>query len=270
MSELAISNLAWNAAEDDAVAAVLRDAGVQAVEIAPTKVWPKPLEASLDDVRQYRRTWEDRGLRIAAMQSLLFGQPDLRVLGSGDEQRETIAYLKRITEIAAELGAGPLVFGSPRNRLRGSMPINEAMDRCAPLFRELGDYADGVGACVCLEPNPPQYGCDFIITSDEGAELVRMVDSPGFALHLDLTCMVMAGEDPHQALARHRDLVRHSHVSAPKLGPVQFADVQTWMRTLDQAKAGWRGTRAMASIEMIPASDGDTIGAVRRAVSKAS
>ena len=70
-----------------------------------------------------------------------------------------------------------------------------------------------------------------------------------------------------EAIVRHKDLVRHSHVSAPRLGPVHFHDVRTWMRTLDDTRASWRGVRAMASIEMIPPPDGNAVGAVRRAVS---
>ena len=270
MTELAISNLAWDAHHDEAVAEVLREAGVRCIEIAPTKVWSKPLEAPMDAVRQYRRAWENRGLRIVALQSLLFGRLDLSVLGSPTVQRQTIDYLKGIITIAAELGAGPLVFGSPKNRRRGDMSLTDAMDRCAPLFRELGDYAGSLDTCLCLEPNPPQYGCDFITTSDEAAELVQMVDSPGFALHLDLTCMEMAGEDPAEAIHRHRSLIRHFHVSAPQLGPVRFASTTVWMRQLDEAQAEWRGIRPIVSVEMVSAPDGDPVGAVRQAVSAAA
>ncbi len=44
--KLAISNIAWEAKDDELVAALMREHGVDGVEIAPTVHWPSPLEAS--------------------------------------------------------------------------------------------------------------------------------------------------------------------------------------------------------------------------------
>ena len=48
--------------------------GVRGVEIAPTKWRARPFDASADEIAEYRRSWEDRGLRIVSLQSLLFGR----------------------------------------------------------------------------------------------------------------------------------------------------------------------------------------------------
>ncbi|MGH7222535.1 MAG: sugar phosphate isomerase/epimerase family protein, partial [Gemmataceae bacterium] len=74
---LAISNIAWPAGEDDAVAPLLHTHGVEGVELALTKVWPEPLEAMAAEVRAYRHSWEKQGPLIAALQALLFGKPHL-------------------------------------------------------------------------------------------------------------------------------------------------------------------------------------------------
>src|SRR4051812_46579534 len=111
---LAISNIAWPSGDDAVVAPLLVEHGAEGVELAPTKVWPRPLEASAAEVRAYRAWWERRGLRLVALQALLFGRPDLTLFGDPATRRRTVDYLKGMISLAAALGAGPLVFGAPR------------------------------------------------------------------------------------------------------------------------------------------------------------
>src|SRR4051812_10329496 len=51
---LAISNIAWPVGADDEAAPLLNAHGVEGVELALTKIWPEPLDASAADVRAYR------------------------------------------------------------------------------------------------------------------------------------------------------------------------------------------------------------------------
>ena len=85
---LAVSNIAWPADQDAAVAGVLRDLGVTGIEVAPTKVWPRPLEASPTEIEDYRAFWEARGFEIVAAQALLFGRPDLTLFESEAARRQ--------------------------------------------------------------------------------------------------------------------------------------------------------------------------------------
>jgi D-psicose/D-tagatose/L-ribulose 3-epimerase len=246
--KLALSNIAWEPSEDEAVARVLLDHGFQGVEIAPTKVWPKPLESTRDDRAAYRRQWEERGLRIVAMQSLLFGHPEFKLFEDPASRAPMATYLKAIIDLAADLGAGALVFGSPGNRKRGSMPEAEAFEIATSFFRDLGRHAASAGVTFCIEPNPPAYGCDFVQTSTEGAALVQAVDSVGFGLHLDAAGMRLAGEEPHIAAGTQFDLIRHFHVSAPQLGPVGSGDVG-WYEPIATTLRD-RGYARWVSVEM--------------------
>ena len=89
-TRLAVSNIAWEPQENDAVAEVLRREGVNGVEIAPTKWRARPFDATAEEIAEYRRGWEDRGLRIVSLQSLLFGRPELQLFGS-DAVRAALA-----------------------------------------------------------------------------------------------------------------------------------------------------------------------------------
>lgn len=215
--KLAVSNIAWPAGCDSAAAELLRRHGATGVEIAPTMVWPKPLDASEAEIRAHRAFWEQRGLSVVALQALLFGRPDLTLFETTERRERTFAYLDRIMWIGELLGAGVLVFGSPKNRRIGERPLIEAHTEAVEFFRRIGDRATRRQLVFCIEPNPPEYGCDFIATTAEGAKLVAAIGHPGLGLHLDAGGLALSGETAADAgMVRPR----HFHISEPHLKPI--------------------------------------------------
>jgi sugar phosphate isomerase/epimerase len=212
---ITVSNIAWDPSEDDAVAEVLRREGVLGVEIAPTKWRDKPLDATAAEIASYRRAWADRGLEISSLQALLFGRPDLQLFGPS--RRDLADYLRRVIELGAGLGARALVFGSPRNRLRGSLSLTEAMASATEFFSDVADYAAGHGVVIAIEANPPEYGGDFVTRTSEAAELCRAVASAGVGVNGDLGGITMSGDDPVSTLESVRDCLVHFHASEPNL-----------------------------------------------------
>ncbi len=260
---LSISNLAWAPERDEEVAVLLRRLGVGGVELAPTKVWPRPVEASAREVRDYRRFWESRGIRIVALQALLFGRPDLLLFGSAEGRRDLADYLAGLVRLAAALGAGVLVFGSPKNRQAGSLPAADAERVAIDFFRRVGAVARGAGTAVCLEANPEAYGCDFITRAAQAGRLVEAVGEPGFGLHLDAGGMALCGEPPGPVLRRFGHLTRHFHVSEPHLtvvgeGGADHAAFANALRSVPYA--GW------VSIEMKQPDDADVLGRLEEAL----
>jgi len=247
--KLAMSAIAWEPPEDEAAALILREHGFEGVELAPTKIFPRPDAATDAEVAACREAWERRGLRVVAMQALLFGRPELTVFGEARER--TLEYLSGVARLGARLGAGALVFGSPRNRARGALPAAEAWRSAVGFFRALGSAAAEAGTCVCIEPNPPRYGADFVTTSEEALRLVEEVASPGFGLHLDAACALLAGEDFPARLRKSAHVLRHVHLSEPDLAPVRKGgglDLPAISAALrDVGYSGW------ISVEMKPA-----------------
>ena len=261
--KLAISNIAWERHEDEAVASVMKRLGVTGVEIAPTKVWPSPLTASEADALAYRRWWEDRGIRIVAMQSLLFGRPDLVIFGDEYVRAETFEYLAGMIRLGGWLGARALVFGSPKNRQVGGLP-EEEVDRIAvPFFRGLGDLAASCGTCLCIEPNPTAYACDFLTTSGDALAFVERVGNDGVGLHLDVAGMTLSGEPVDRAIARAAGAIRHFHASEAFLDAIGAG-------TVDHARfsAALAGVpyRNWVSIEMRGGNDGRNVARVETAL----
>ena len=216
---LAISNIAWASTDETEAAGLLAAMGIEGVEVAPTTQWPRPLEASPAELAAYRAFWESRGVRIVALQALLFGRTDLTIFENAEKRRETREYLSGMIRVAASLGAGILVFGSPKNRQVGALARDEANRVAQSFFHDLAQVAVAHDTVFCIEPNPPEYGCDFLTTSTEALELIRSVNHPGLGLHLDAGGLTMARE-PVTAIDASAAWLRHFHISEPQLAEI--------------------------------------------------
>ena len=217
--KLSVSNIAWAADREQEAAAILQNAGVRGLEVAPTMVWPRPTEAPPVALDAYRDRWLDRGVRIVATQALLFGRPDLILFGDEAARRCTGDYLLAMARVSARLGAGVMVFGSPGNRLRHGLGADIAMDVAVRFFLSLARGVADLGTSLCIEANAPAYGCDFLTTTAEAAELVRRVDHPGVRLQLDTSTMALNGEAYAAEIAAAAALLGHAHASEPHLVP---------------------------------------------------
>ena len=111
-------------------------------------------------------------------------------------------HLRKVADFAAAVGAQALVFGSPKNRVRGERPVDEAMHIARDAFRVLAPHARDRGVVFCIEANPPEYGCDFITQTSEAVELCRLADDSSIRVNADLGGMILAGEDPAGAIAQ--------------------------------------------------------------------
>jgi sugar phosphate isomerase/epimerase len=124
-----------------------------------------------------------------------------------------------VIQRCARLGAGALVFGSPKNRRVGDRPRAAAWEAAVEFFADIAEIADAEGTCVVMEANPPEYGADFVTRAAEAVELVSAVNHPGFRLHLDTGCMTLAGDPVRETFDAGFGLLRHFHVSEPNLDP---------------------------------------------------
>ena len=212
---LSISNIAWELAAEDAVAAILREHGVQLVDIAPGKYFSNPEEVSSAEIEAVRRLWSDRGFRIEGMQALLFGTAGLNMFADGDGAM--FRRLAAVIRLGGRLGARALTFGSPRQRDRTKLP-DDAVSRIAlDFFRRLGDVAVEADVLFCLEPNPEMYACNFMTTTAEAASVVELIDHPGVRLQIDLGAMTINREPVAETIERYGSLAGHVHASEPKL-----------------------------------------------------
>jgi D-psicose/D-tagatose/L-ribulose 3-epimerase len=220
---------------------VLRDAGITALEIAPTRLWPEWTGASAVAATAAARQFAQSGFSISSFQAILFGKPECRLFGSEKERQLLFDHLALCADLAAALGASRIVLGAPKNRDLCGKSETAAFHMAREFFRAAGCCFARKGLCLCLEPNPRQYGCQFVTNSSEASRLVCAVASPGFGLHLDTGCMFLAGEDPVEAVRAQAAILCHVHVSEPFLAPLTPQPLyEKVFRTLDEVGySGW-------------------------------
>ena len=257
---LCVSNIAWHPDEEAGVARALAAIGVRQIEIAPLRAVPVPWEPDTEKAKAYRAFWASHGIAVYAMQALLFGRDGLGIFGDAAARALTFDHLSGVLGLAELLGVKRLVFGSPLQRLRGERADVELVEIAVDFFSRLGEVAVQHGAQVCIEPNPPQYGCTWVTTAVEGAHIVRAVAHPGFGLHLDAAGMYLAGDRLPDAVQQGADQLGHVHFSAPQLGhvdragPVDYAALVAALRA-----AQYEGA---VSIEMRAQAPGRNLAAV--------
>lgn len=260
---VAISNIAWDSAEDDVVAAVLARHGIDAIDVAPGKYFPDPEAATAEDISGVRQAWRARGMEITGLQGLLFGVAGVNLFGDVSSREAMLRRLGAVCRIGGELGARWLVFGSPRNRDRSGLADSQVREAAVSFFRRLGDQAAAHAVIVCLEANPPRYGCNFMTTTGEAAEVVRAVDHPAIRLHLDTGTLAINGEPADETIAKHADIIAFVHASEPDLvtlgdGGAPHAEAAAALARLLP--------RCVVSIEMLPSKAEPHAAAVERAV----
>jgi len=217
---LGISNIAWDTKDDALIADLLRELGIDAIDVAPGKYFQNLESTEARDVIAIRKWWEGKGIEITGMQSLLFGATGLNIFSEINSQQTVIRRLGNICKIAAALGATRLVFGSPKNRDRGNLNICDANKIAADFFRRVGDEAQRNKVLICLEPNPKIYSSNFMTNSYETADVVKQVQHPSIKMQLDTGAITVNEEDPNVVLANFHSLVGHVHASEPHLVPL--------------------------------------------------
>lgn len=258
---LAISLIGWAPEHDADAPARLAAAGVEGIEVAPTRLWGSWAAATPDTARRYREELEALGLACPAMQSLFFGVEGATLTGDAAGRRIAGDHLVRVAELAGALGAGVAVLGSPGNRRRGDLSHAEASGRMREALMPAAEAFARHGAAIGVEHNPPQYGCDLLTTYEEVRGFVAEADHPGIAAHLDVGGLRLAEEDP--------DLdgppPAHFHLSAPQLEPFD-GEPREWHQAL-AGRLEASGYTGWASIEQRASRDGLTTA--RRAVAAA-
>lgn len=212
---LSLSSLALGRREFDDSTRLLHKYGIEGVELAPTAVWGSRCRPTALQLSSERGRWEREGITIGSIQSILYGSPELQLFDK-DTQPLLATRLIEMADIASGLGATHMVFGSPRNRLRKSLNRETATRIAVDFFGDLVADLRERNVVLTLEPNPPLYGADFMISYSEVLDVVNSVGSAQIASQIDTGCVTLAGEDPAGCV--HRRVPGHVHISAPGIG----------------------------------------------------
>ena len=225
MMRLAVSNIAWSFDNRLAAYAILRDHGLDGLEIAPSLLFAGADDPFLPPAAVVAARLGEiagAGLRLVSMQSLLFGVGDAALFGPPAAADRLVRGLERAIVLAGRLGIPNLVFGSPRQRVvPPELSPDAALQHACGVFRRLGDLAAANGTRLALEPNPAGYGTNFMTTFAETLAVVHAAGHPAVTLNFDLGALHMTGAagDAAAFIAAAGPHLSHVHLSAPFLAP---------------------------------------------------
>lgn len=246
--KLSISNIAWEAKDDEKVYGYMKQHGFTGVEIAPTRwIMEAPYDHVPEAVAIAEKLESEYGFVVPSMQSIWFGRGE-RIFFNEEERRCLLDYTKKAIDYAAAIGCRNLVFGCPRNRKveeEWGLSKEQVEAIAVDFFKELGDYAYAKGTVVGMEANPPIYNTNYMNTTAEALELVEKVDSKGFLLNLDMGTMIQNEEDI-ALLVGKIPMINHVHISEPGLKLIEKRELHRTLAGILQAE----GYDRYVSIEM--------------------
>lgn len=215
MVKLSVSNIAWSSDMDTFMYGYLAQHKFDGIEIAPTRLYPnKPYEC-MKEAKKFREDlYKKYSLSISSMQSIWYGKNE-NIFESEMSRKSLIAYTKKAIDFAYVLGCRNLVFGCPKNRIRNGRNVEFALS----FFKEVAYYAIKKEVVFSLEANPKIYNTDYINYTKDAFEVVKIINSDGLRVNLDIGTMIENNETI-SILEENFEFINHIHISEPFLKPL--------------------------------------------------
>jgi len=215
--------------------------GYDGIEVAPFTL--------AEDVRaidgkarsEIRRAAEAQSLQIVGLHWLLVSPKGLSATASNPEvRRATSDYLVALVDFCADLGGSVMVFGSPaQRRMEEGVSRSEAMRRYVECLRPALDRAQTQSIVMCIEPLPAPEA-NFILTLDEAAEVLNVLQHPAAKSILDVKSASTETEPVETLIRRHASIIAHVHANdanrrGPGFGSTDFRPIFAALRDIGYA-----------------------------------
>jgi len=228
--------------------------GYDALEIAPFTLAEDPRDLGPGDVAALRRSLSDAGIVCSSLHWLLVSPEGLSVTSEDAEVHDrTVSVMRRLVELAGELGADVLVHGSPKQRHLPDGREAEARAQAVGCFAAAAEAAASAGVVYCVEPLASTE-TNFVNTVEDAAALLDEIASPALRTMVDCAATVSNGLDPAKVLDRHLDsgLIAHVQVNdGNRRGPGEGDDpMGPVLATLK--RHGWQDWVAVEPFVYIP------------------
>jgi sugar phosphate isomerase/epimerase len=225
------------------VCAFSRECGYTGLELAPFTLAANAREVTPAMRKALVASAQKEALEIIGLHWLL-AKTEGFYLTTPDQQvrARTAEYLGDLARLCRDLGGHVMVLGSPKQRnLLPGVSHGEAMRWAADTLRRVVPVLEETQVVIAIEPLGHEEG-DFLNTADLGVELMAMVGSPFYRLHLDVKAMSAETTPICDILRKHSGAMAHFHANDPNrrgpgMGDVDFKPILQTL--LDIAYTGW-------------------------------
>jgi sugar phosphate isomerase/epimerase len=230
--------------------------GYAGLEVAPFTLGDDAYRMPSARRAELRRAAADAGLAVSGLHWLLVAPPGLSITSADAAVREqTVAVMRHLIELCAELGGNYLVHGSPaQRRITGERDPKDAAARGEAAWAAIAADAQKAGVVYCIEPLAAP-DADFVNTLEEAAAIVRRIANPALRTMIDTSAAGVMEKAPVAELVRRwlpTGLVAHVQFNdrnrrGPGEGEDHFAPVVRALR-----ETGYTGWIAMEPFQYKP------------------
>jgi len=212
--------------------------GYAGIEIAPFTLAEDVRGLDAAQRERIRRAAEGNGLAIVGLHWLLVSPKGLSATSPDAEtRRATAGYLVALAQLCSDLGGSVMVFGSPaQRRIEEGVSREDALRWFAETLHPALDYAANLGISICVEPLPAPEA-NFIMTLDEAATILRLLDHPAARTILDVKSASAERQDIPALIEAYGPLIRHVHANdanrrGPGFGETDFVPILRALRRI--------------------------------------
>jgi D-psicose/D-tagatose/L-ribulose 3-epimerase len=168
--------------------ALAKGLGYDGLEIAPFTLSDTPHLLPAARRAELRKIAEDHGSAITGLHYLLLAPDGLSITSpDGAVRTRTIAVMRALIELCADLGGKVLVHGSPKQRtIAPGQRRDDALDHARECFAAIASAAEQAGVIYCIEPLAPPEA-ELINTVEEAAAMAHEIGRPAVRTMID-TC----------------------------------------------------------------------------------
>ncbi len=219
--------------------------GYEALEIAPFTLGEEPHLMSGAQRAEIHRALADAGLECSSLHWLLVAPEGLSITTDDDAARaRTVDVMRRLIELAADLGAQVLVHGSPNQRRLVPGDEENSRQRARDCFAAIAGDAETAGVTYCIEALGDNQ-TDYLNSIEEAALVVEEIASPALRTMIDCSASSYTYQEPLAEIIERwlpGGLIAHIQVNdanlrGPGEGDVAFAPVISALRGANYT--GW-------------------------------
>ena len=216
-----------------------RECGYTGIEFAPFTINKNAYEISAARRSEVRGQAERADLEVVGLHWLLaFTDGYYLTTPDPEVRKNTAKYLIELGNLCRDLGGRVLVLGSPQQRnLLPDVTLDEAMKYAADVLQQAMPSFEELGVVLAVEPLGPEEG-DFLLTADQGRQLVDLVASPACRLHLDVKAMSSEPTPVPDIIRQGAPYLAHFHANdanrrGPGMGEIDFIPILQTLLDVD-------------------------------------
>ena len=149
---------------------ILNKEKISNVEIPISKFFPN-YDINENKIKRLKKIFDKYQIKISSIQAIFY-KKNMNVLNSNDEDK-VLNHLKKINLFCKKLKIKNIIFGSPTNRVRTNLSLNDANRNFIKILKKISVDLRKKKLNFCIEPNSKFYKCNYINNTNQALNLLK-------------------------------------------------------------------------------------------------